>query len=399
MASLGRRATLLTASLVLALCLWSSGAPSVLYPVYAAEWHLAPVVTTTVFGTYPLVLLITLLLFGSLSDVIGRRRAMLLGVALIALSAVIFAVAPNVGFLFVGRALQGFGTGFALSAASASVVDNARFRTPRTASSVITASTSGGLTIALVVSGALAQWLQPATAPSFIVLFVVAAVAIVLLALTPDAGGNGERFGIRLPRLAPGIARPFAAAALSVSVAYAVGALFLSLGSTMAKQFSGTSDLLLIGLLLGVSSAVIGITALLIARVPAAVSIGVGAAVSIGGLGVMAAAAAAGSLPLFFAWCIVGGVGYSFAFTGGLALVNRAAPVAHRGATLSLVYLIAYLLQAATSIGAGALATAIGLARAIDLAAPAVGILCLASLVVILVDAAATRRGAAVQTA
>lgn len=94
--ALSRRATFWSASTVLALCLWASAAASVLYPSYEVKWHLSSVVVTSVFGTYPVALLLVLLVFGGVSDIIGRRRTMLIGIALIALSAVLFAVAPNV---------------------------------------------------------------------------------------------------------------------------------------------------------------------------------------------------------------------------------------------------------------------------------------------------------------
>ncbi len=107
----------------------------------------------------------------------------------------------------------------------------------------------------------------------------------------------------------------------------------------------------------------------------------------------MAWSAASGSLGLFLAWCVVGGAGYSFAFSGGLALVTRVAPGAHRGATLSLVYLVAYLLQASTAVGAGALATALGLGPAIDVMAPILALLATGALVLAAIDRAAGRRG------
>ena len=47
----GKRGSFWAAASVLALCLWASGAPSTLYPSYAAEWDLSPVVTTSIFGT------------------------------------------------------------------------------------------------------------------------------------------------------------------------------------------------------------------------------------------------------------------------------------------------------------------------------------------------------------
>ncbi|WP_291045123.1 MFS transporter [Herbiconiux sp.] len=395
------RAAFWSSAAVLALCLWASGAPSVLYPEYAAAWSLPAVVTTSVFGAYPAALLIVLLLFGGVSDVIGRRRAMLLGVALLAVAAIVFALAPNVGWLFAGRILQGVGTGFALGAASAALVENNPTGNPRVASTLTTVSTAAGLTLALVVSGALAQYAPLPLVLSYVVLAVLCAVAAVAVWRTPaDAprgAGGARREGaawrpaaLRLPR---GILVPFLAAALSVATAYSMGAVFLSLGAQMARELTGTTDLLVIGALLGISSVAIGLTALFLRSVPAHAAIITGGLVVLASLGLMAWSAASGSLGLFLAWCVVGGAGYSFAFSGGLALVTRVAPDKHRGATLSLVYLVAYLLQASTAVGAGALATALGLGPAIDVMAPILALLATAALVLAAIDRAAGRRG------
>jgi MFS family permease len=393
-ARLSRRGTFWTSGVVLALCLWASGAPSVLYPSYAAEWHLSSVVVTTVFATYPVALLIVLLFFGGISDFTGRRRAMLIGVALIALAAAVFAIAPSVGFLYLGRVLQGVGTGFALGAASASLVENNVSRNPRFPSSLTATSTATGLTLALVVSGLLAQVAPLPLVLSYLVLLVIAVVAVVLIVLSADdrAARTATTWRPQPLHFPRGRLRAFIAATVSVAVAYSVGAIFLSLGAQMARQLTGTTNLIVIGALLGVSSFCIGGTALLLQRVPAHVAIAIGGGLSVLGLGVLAATAASGSIAMFLAWCIVGGVGYSFAFTGGLGLINRTAEPQHRGATLSLLYLFAYLLQAATAIGAGALATALGISRAIDIVAPLVGLLCVAALVLALVDLTSERR-------
>ncbi|MCS5717921.1 MFS transporter [Herbiconiux sp. CPCC 205763] len=399
--SLSRRGTFWAASAVLALCLWASGAPSVLYPVYAAEWHLPAVVITSVFGTYPLALLIVLLFFGGLSDSIGRRRAMLLGIALIALAALAFAFAPNVGWLYLGRLLQGVGTGFALGAASAALVENNTSTNPRIASTLTTASTAAGLTLALLVSGVLAQYAPLPLFLSFAVLFTLALVAFLAVWLTPsDTAGLGKPTwrprALKLPR---GILLAFVVATFSVSLAYSQGAIVLSLGAQMARDFTGTTNLLVVGALLGISSIAIGVTALFLGKVPAHITIIIGGVVSLAGLGLMAGAAASGSVALFLAWCLVGGVGYSFAFTGGLGLVNRAAPAHHRGATLSMLYLFSYLLQAITAIGAGALATALGLGPAVDVLAPLVGVLAVGAVTLAAVDWSAGRRRASALSA
>ena len=70
-----------TCASVLALALWTSGAATPVYPLYATDWQLTPFVTTAIFAVYPLVLVVVLLVFGSLSDTIGRRASILLGVS------------------------------------------------------------------------------------------------------------------------------------------------------------------------------------------------------------------------------------------------------------------------------------------------------------------------------
>lgn len=187
-------------------------------------------------------------------------------------------------------------------------------------------------------------------------------------------------------RLAPGLRLSFSIATLSVSLAYCVGAIFLSLGAHMIGQFTHTTNAATVGALLGCSSAAIGVTGLLLARIRPHAAVLVGTLLTLVSLALMAAAATVGSIGLFLAWCLVGGVAYSFAFTGGLGVINQTAPVHHRGRTLSLLYLLAYALQAATAIGMGGLATASTLGTAVGVASAMIAGLCLVLLVLIIVS-------------
>lgn len=367
---MGRRGAFWAAASVLALVLWSSGAPSTLYPLYAAQWGLTPIVVTTVFAAYPLALLIVLPILGNLSDQFGRRWTMVAGVALIAASAIIFALAPNVAFLFAGRVLQGAGAGLAMGAGTAALMENNPGNSPRFASSMATLATATGLTLALVVSGALAQFFPMPLFWSYAVLLMLSFASIAALLYAPDdRPGHAQQWRPQAPSVPRGMRFHFSIATMSVTLAYCVGAIFLSLGAQMITEFTHTSNTAIVGLLLGCSAAAIGITALFLARVPAYTSVWVGASLSVLSLGLMAAASTFGSISLFLGWCIVGGIAYSFAFTGGLGLINQAAPAHHRGATLSLLYVIAYAFQAGTAIGVGALATSNGLSVAVGIAA------------------------------
>lgn len=377
MTRLGRRGAFWAAASVLALALWSSGAPSVLYPLYAEKWDLTPVVVTTVFATYQLALIVVLPLFGNLSDLFGRRRIMITGIALIGVSALVFAFAPHVGFLYAGRVLQGAGAGLAMGAATASLIENNTTSSPRFASAIATVATATGLTLALLLSGLFAEYLPLPLLWSYIVLLVLSVASIAALLATPDdRPAQVTRWRPQAPFVPAGIRIGFVVATLAVSLAYCVGAIFLSLGAHMIDQFTHTDDTALVGILLAVSSAFIGITGLFLARFPARSLIWAGIGLTLVSLALMTAASALQSLPLFLLWCVGGGVAYALMFTGGLALINRLAPEHHRGSTLSFLYLIAYALQAATAIGVGAVATAISLRIAVGAAAIALTVLC-----------------------
>jgi hypothetical protein len=62
---------------VFVLLFCAAAAPSPLYGVYQAQWRFSAITLTAVFAIYALVLLLTLLVFGSVSDYLGRRRVIL----------------------------------------------------------------------------------------------------------------------------------------------------------------------------------------------------------------------------------------------------------------------------------------------------------------------------------
>ena len=62
---------------VLFLLFFAAAAPSPLYGVYQAQWRFSAITLTAVFAAYAVLLLVTLLVFGSLSDYLGRRRVIL----------------------------------------------------------------------------------------------------------------------------------------------------------------------------------------------------------------------------------------------------------------------------------------------------------------------------------
>src|SRR5882757_7905614 len=120
---LSRRAGLWVSASVVAHTLWTSAAPAMVYRLYAQEWRLSHTVTTGIFAIYPIVVVAVLLGFGDLSHHIGRRATMLIGLGASLAGAVLFAVAPNVLWLFAARALMGVGVGLTAGPSTAAVVE------------------------------------------------------------------------------------------------------------------------------------------------------------------------------------------------------------------------------------------------------------------------------------
>ena len=384
--SLGRRASFWTAAAVAALALWTSGAPSVSYPLYAAEWHLTPATTNAIFAVYPIVLVLVLIVLGDLSDHIGRRASIVLGLAAILVGVLLFAVAPNVAWVFVGRAFMGLGVGLSLSPASAAMVDFSRPGQVARASSITTAATATGLALATLVGGALVQYGPYPLHLDYWVLAVIVTGVLVLAWFLPRHVANESTApwrlrGLTVPR---GLRGTFATAVLAVGAAYALGSVVLAMGAQIAHQLVGSTNVLVTGALLSVSAIVIGVVAVVSRRLPARWLIASGTVASIIGLGLLTLSASLHSLPLFFAGMVLGGAGYSFNFLGGLTLVNAHAPATHRAGMLSSVLVIAYLMQGAAALVLGAIATSGGLAVALDVGSPAIGLVCVAALVLAL---------------
>jgi MFS family permease len=379
--ALGKRAAFWVSAGVVGHTLWISAAPSMTYPLYAAEWSLTPTVTSAIFAVYPIVVVSALLLFGNLSDQIGRRPTMLLGLAASLAGALLFAVAPTVAWVFAGRAFVGLGVGLATSPATAAMVEFSAAGQSQRASSIATAATAAGLALATLVGGGLIEYAPYPTHLNFWVLFAVLAALFCTAWFLPRQGlkqaATRWRPGtISVPR---GIRKIFVTSAIALTAAYAHGVIMLALGAHIAKDLVGSDNALVNGAAIAVFAIVTGVVAILAKVILARTNIVLGGVASAAGMALLMLSAKEHSLPVFLAATAMAGIGYSLLFSGALGLINANAPTDHRAGTLSAIYLIAFLTMGVTALVLGAVATVWGLDVAIDIGSPAIALLGIAA--------------------
>jgi MFS family permease len=379
----GRRASFWTAAAVVAHTLWTSAAPAMTYPLYAREWGLTPLATTTIFAIYPIVVVLVLVCFGDISDYIGRRKTMLFGLAASLIGVLLFAVAPNVGWLFIGRAFMGIGVGLSAGPSAAAMVEFSVPGEARKASAITTLSQFAGLICAALVGGCLIQYAPLPTQLNFLVLFAVliaisAATWCLPRHLSTEASGRWRFKAIVIPQ---GLRHVFAASTVAVTASYSMGTIILSLGAQIAHDVIGSTNAMVNGATIAVFAICGGAVAIPARRLPSGAAILVGALSAIVSVALLALSADRQSLVLFTTSLVFGGIAYSLLFSGGLGLLNANAPAHHRGGTLSALFLVAYLTQGIAALLLGKVATLYKLALAVDAGALIVAGLSLGAIV------------------
>lgn len=363
MTEISPRASFWVAGTVVALALWTSACPTLTYPLYQSQWGISTSTVTWIFAAYPLALIPVLVLFGDLSDHIGRRACMMLGLAAELIGVLLFALAQDVAWLLAGRAFMGLGVGLSLSPANVAMVDFSPPGQEKKAGAIGTAISALGIALAMVLGGALTQYAPAPLRLNYVVLAVVIAAAMVaVLGIprhTPDE--TLDRWRVRAIVIPRGSRAVFAVGSIAFASSFLLGAIVLPLGAKIAHQLAGSTNALVTGSLLAVFAACIVGNALLARRMGMWTLVLVGAVGSIGAVWLFVLTGAAHSLALFFLASACAGAAYAFDFAGGLTVLSSYAAPRHRASMVSGGYLVGYLAQGIGAPVLGAIVTAHGL--------------------------------------
>jgi MFS family permease len=326
--------------------------PTPLYPLFEQRYGFGPLLVTVIFAIYAFGVIGGLILFGSVSDRLGRKPVLLLGLLLSAASALLFLFAGSVAPIYVARIVSGLSAGIFTGTATAYVIDLAPAGRRRMASFVAVFANLGGLGAGTLVSGALGQWAPDPLRTPFAVHLGLVGVAAAGLLLAPETVTRGG-FSLRLQRLGvpAEVIGVFVRAALAGVAAFAVSGVF----SSVAPEFLGLGlhrhSPALAGLLVFVLFLMSVVGQALVARLPNALAAGCGFLVA--GVALLAVSLATDSLTALFASAVVGGLGQGIIVSAGLAAIAERAPAERRGETASSFFVVLYFGLSVPVIAAG----------------------------------------------
>ena len=329
-----------------------------LYRTYAQAAGVGNTATTVVFAFYVVGLVPTLMVFGGISDRVGRRASILAGLLASLLATGIMIVSPGLRLLGLSRVLQGVGVGLTLGAASAYLAERRPTGAPASRSATtVTIASSLGFGGGALFTGLLLM-AHPTLRPASF--WVVAALAIVCAASVARIEEERPRQGA-LMRL-PIVRLPTIVSNLAILVAWAVTGVIISLlpGQLAAHHLSAWAGPALF--LVNGTGALVQPLAM---RLSARNSLLVGFACLPVGFTVLLAGAATGTLALVLGGASIAGAAcYGFTYQGGLAGITEGEP-ALRARAVAGYFLFAYLGFALPSVALGVLSDRYGLIPAL----------------------------------
>jgi MFS family permease len=366
-ARLSRRVAFPVAAYAFAVTMLGTTLPTPLYGLYQGKFGFSQLMITVIFATYAVGVIAALLLFGRLSDQIGRRRALLPGLALSALSAVAFLLADGLVPLLLGRVLSGLSAGIFTGTATATLLDLAAPERRGRATLVATLANMGGLGCGPLLAGLVAEWSgSPLHVPFWIDLALLVPAAVGIWAMPETVERRSA------PRLVPQALHVpvemraiFVRASLAAFAGFAVLGSFTAVAPAFLAEVMGVSSHAVVGLVVfSVFAASTAGQISLGTLVPEERALPIGCSVLIAGMALAAVGLAASSLPLLEIGGLVAGLGQGLSFRAGLGSVNANAPSERRAEVASSFFVVAYVGISIPVVGIGLLTEAAGLRTA-----------------------------------
>ncbi len=300
--------------------------------------------STVIYAVYAAGVLAALLGFGQLSDVAGRRRTLLIGIGVSAVSAAVFLTGPGLAALLVGRILSGLSAGLVTTTATVALVEVVGPSRRQVAALTASVMSMAGLGAGPMLSGVLAAHADRPPWLPFVVDLGLLVPAVVAASLMPESAASRAAgpWRPRLPALPPSVRPVFTPVAIGAFTAFAVFGLLTAVEPALLAGPFHRPGSLLAG---AVVSAMFAGSAFGQLALPTSGrrALPAGCMLLIAALGAITAAVSTTSLPLLVVGTVGVGVGQGLIFRAGLAAVATRTPDRWRTETTTCLYVVAYV--------------------------------------------------------
>jgi len=332
-----------------------------LYVIYKQQFGFSQITLTLIYAAYVIGNLAALLLFGRVSDEIGRRRTALPAMVVAIVSALVFLFAANVASLYVGRILSGLGIGIASGTGTAWLAELIGDEDKSRATMIATSANFLGLAVSALVAGVLAQYAPwPLHLPFIVYLLALITVAALIWRTQETVGRSRSitKVSIRPAVSVPtSIRRQFVAPAVTGFGAMALVGFFAALAPTVLAQDLHESNHAVAGAMFFelalVVSGVIVATQSLSSRTVMLLGLGL----MVPSVALVVAAQGFASMTTMIAATACCGASAGLGYRGSLQVVNQIAPPDRRAAVVSSYFICGFSGNALPVIGIGLIST------------------------------------------
>ncbi len=334
----------------------SASVPSPLFVVFQGRWGFSPGMLTVAFSIYSLVLLVTLLVAGSLSDHLGRKPVIVAALAIQAASMALFLTADGIGGLLAARIVQGLSMGVVNGALSAAVIEAAPPARKALGSLLTSVSPLAGLAMGAFVTGALLGVTDKAEVWTFGLLgglFCLGAAIVLLIPETASPVPGLLRSMVPSVHVTRSARDGFTRGLLLLLSIWALCGFVIALGPSLLRTVFDVNSGLLNGATVAVLCGAGAVSPLTLRRLSPGRMAVVGMAAVTAGVGLLLASIGTGALALFFVGGALAGAGLGASFSGLIQSLVPLTPLHERAELFAAIFLITYLSLSVPPIAAG----------------------------------------------
>ncbi|RWN69674.1 MAG: MFS transporter [Mesorhizobium sp.] len=358
---LGGRAAMAAVAAMIAVLFAGSTVLTPLYVIYKQAFGFSQITLTLVYAVYVVGNLAALLMFGRLSDVIGRRPTALAAMAVAVVSALSFLFAENVAWLDIARILSGLGIGVGAGTGTAWLAELVAADGKSRAAIIATSTNFLGLGLGALAAGLLAEYAPWPLRLTFVVYLAVLVLVTVLVWRTRETISQpGKLADVSMqPRFSvPGEIRTgFVAPAVTGFGTMALVGFYAALAPSILAQQLQVTNHAEAGALFFELAMVAAVTILATTRLSSRGTMLAALVLMIPTVALIVAAQVFASMAIMIAATAFCGVAAALGYRGSLQVVNQIAPADRRAEVVSAFFICCFCGNVLPVIGIGILST------------------------------------------